>query len=195
MSKKLFGWIALAVVLVAFAGTAWADIAPPRDLNPYKLDPKTGHPAQSAGSTQFSIVQSSDTDVVRLQIPRSVLANLQANGGTTASNGITPAQTRTLFAGVFLSFAMAFGGVWVLRSRKSAPARAVAMLMIAFAVAGTATTAVWANAGPPGRVIFPPGTLPKALKNDTSLDGTVVYEVVDDGNIRLVIPTNEVKRK
>jgi hypothetical protein len=198
--KKLFGWISMALVIAAAAAVTRADIPPPRDLTPYKLNPpanqdwKPGE-TRTAGSGHFAVIASGDTDVVRLQIPRQVLQDLQAAAGNTATtSGMTGEQTRTLFAGVFFSFALAFGGVWILKVRKHPAARVVAMLMIAAAVAGTATTVSWANAGPPGRVIYPPGTLPRALKNDPSLDGTVVYEVKDQGNINLIIPTRELHR-
>jgi hypothetical protein len=202
MKKPLFQLAFGLLLAIGFAAASVrADIAPPRDLTPYKMTPPStnGTPSTtggSSGSTQFVIEQRSDIDVVRLQIPRSVLQNMQKyQGGAPPAAGMTPEKLRTVFAGVFLSCAFAFGGVWVLRKRKSGPARAAAMLMIALAMAGTATTVTWANAGPPGRVIFPPGTLPKALKNDPQLTGTVVYEVVEDGDqIRLLIPANEVKR-
>lgn len=193
--KKSLLQLAFGLVLAAgfAAATARADIAPPRDMTPYKMTPPSTNGA-SSGSTQFVIEQRSDIDVVRLQIPRTVLQNMQKYQGG-ASSGMTSEKLRTVFAGVFLSCAFAFGGVWVLRKRKNGPARAAAMLLIALAVAGTATTVTWANAGPPSRVIFPPGTLPKALKNDPRLNGTVVYEVVEDGDeIRLLVPSAEVVR-
>lgn len=193
--RKAITFGALAVIFTAlFAGVVSADIAPPRDMTPYKMSPPSTNGA-SSGSTQMSIEQRSDIDVIRLQIPRSVLQNMQKHQGGGATSGVTSEKMRTVFAGVFLSCAFAFGGVWLLRKRKGAAPRAAAMLLIAVAVAGTATTVTWANAGPPGRVIFPPGTLPKALKNDPSLRGTVVYEVVEDGDeIRLLVPSGEVVR-
>lgn len=189
--KKQLIFATFAIVIAC--GVVRADIAPPRDMTPYKMSPPSTNGA-SSGSTQLSIEQRSDIDVVRLQIPRSVLQNMQKHQGG-ATSGLTSEKLRTVFAGVFLSCAFAFGGVWLLRKRKGAAGRAAAMLLIAVAVAGTATTVTWANAGPPGRVIFPPGTLPKALKNDPSLKGTVVYEVVEEGDeIRLLIPSGEVVR-
>ncbi|MEO6392344.1 MAG: hypothetical protein ABIP75_10865 [Pyrinomonadaceae bacterium] len=192
--KKLFALTAFAVLL-GIAGIARADIPPPPNMNNQKLN--TGAPlGTTQGSTPFAIEQRSDIDAARLQIPRSVLANMQAAGGTTnPTGGMSGEAMRTLFAGVFLSCALAFGGVWVLRSRKDPAARVAAMMMIAFAVAGTATTIAWANAAPPRPVLYPVGSLPKALKNDPRLYGTVLYEVVEGGSeIRLLIPSKDVKR-
>lgn len=200
MKKPLFQLAFGVLLAIGFAAASVrADIAPPRDMTPYKMTPPSanGTPSTngaSSGSTQMVIEQRSDIDVIRLQIPRTVLQNMQKYQGG-ATSGMTSEKLRTVFAGVFLSCAFAFGGVWVLRKRKSGPARAAAMMLIALAVAGTATTVSWANAGPPSRVIFPPGTLPKALKNDPRLNGTVVYEVVEDGDeIRLLVPSAEVVR-
>ncbi|MBC7929620.1 MAG: hypothetical protein H7Z38_03540 [Rubrivivax sp.] len=148
--KRRVNYLALAAVLLATAVPAFANIAPPNTGK--GLSPKS-----SAFTTQMKIEPDEKVKEARLVIPREVWQQMKAGlDGPDSQNAALAGRTfnlggtQTLMSGVFLSLAFAFGGVWLVRSRKQ-PARfgPAALCVIAFALCGAFAGAAYANAGPP----------------------------------------------
>jgi len=128
-----------------------ADIARP---NNSKNTPNKG-----SVTTQMMIHLKEDAKEAKLVIPRSQLQQLRAqldaldNGvdntaAIVSSGGIT--RTQTIVSGLFLSMAIVFGGIWLVRSGKNR-SKTAKMAAIAVILLGTGSVAmlVYANAGPP----------------------------------------------
>src|SRR5215210_4037099 len=119
MKKSSIQRATLAALLLLITTTlAFADIARPDS-------PKPKTQQNSKITTQMRIDPDEKTSEAKLIIPREIWqqmkAQLDGNGAQTASAttrffNMTGAQT--IMSGLFLSLAFAFGGVWLVRSRK-----------------------------------------------------------------------------
>ena len=137
---------------------------------------------------------NSKTGEAKLLIPRSVLEQMRAglDGDDSRSAAFAYFNTggaQTLMAGVFLSLAFAFGGVWLVRSRGQRRLGPAALCVAALALCGAAATAAYANAGPPPVArsltskILVPGAQPYGVY------GQVKVEISDDeSQLTLVLP-------
>jgi hypothetical protein len=142
--------LALAALLLATAVPAFSNIALPKE--------ERGKLAKSSAfTTAMKIEPDEKVTEARLVIPRQVWQQMKAglDGEDSQTAALTGSRfnlggTQTVVSGVFLSLAFAFGGVWLMRSRKQAvrfgPA---ALCIIALALCGTFAGAAYANAGPP----------------------------------------------
>ncbi|HEU4388765.1 MAG TPA: hypothetical protein VFV34_13265, partial [Blastocatellia bacterium] len=120
--------------------------------------PKSKGSKSTKSPIRMSIIPDRSAGEARLEIPRSVLNQLRAelDGdrneqiAETAGTNSQSANTQTAMAGIFLSLALAFGGIWLLRSRKEATRLSRAQLGIAvLALCATSASFAYANAGPP----------------------------------------------
>jgi hypothetical protein len=115
---------------------------------------------QKSVSTTMMIHLKEDAKEAKLVIPRSQLQQLRAqldalDSGTdntaaavVSSSGIT--RTQTIVSGLFLSMAIVFGGIWFVRSGRTASRTAkVAAIAVLLLGTGSVATLVFANAGPP----------------------------------------------
>jgi hypothetical protein len=105
--------------------------------------------------------------------------------------GLPPAHTAA--AGLLLSLALAFSGLWLARTGRGARARRVAAIVGVCALcalsAGAAATLTRANIAPPS-LPLDAGTLPQAVGGE-ALSGTVRVLLLKEGaggGIRLVVP-------
>jgi hypothetical protein len=148
--KLRVNYLALAALLLAAAIPAFADIALPKEE-------RGKSPKSSAFTTHMKIEPDEKVTEARLVIPREVWQQMKAGlDGEDSRNAALAGRTfnlggtQTVVSGLFLSLAFAFGGVWLMRSRKQAlrfgPA---ALCVIAFALCGAFAGAAYANAGPP----------------------------------------------
>jgi hypothetical protein len=187
---RLFKYFAaLALLLLAAASPAFADIALP---NP--KPERAGEVREDLPFSRMSIERVDGLREARLQIPRSQLTRMGVAAGVEA-----PGSRRgllngagTAVAGVFLSLAVVLTGVLLVRSRRRGAAfgRATAALLVCATAAGLGAAAAYANAGPPmpRRTAQDPGTLIKAASGRT-LTGSIRIEVVEDGTeIKLLVP-------
>jgi hypothetical protein len=137
---------AVLVVLGVFSAAAFADVPRP-DKKPVKQ--------RSIESTLYIKIDK-DAKEARLVIPKSQLNELRAalddaDGDLTSTaslGGVTRIQT--IAAGSFLSLAFAFGGIWLIRTRR--PGSESGKVIVGVAVAAalfSGSMLVWANAGPP----------------------------------------------
>ena len=197
--KHWMSGIACVALLAATSATALANLANPD--SPRK-------PSKSANvNARMSIEPSQEATEARLVIPRAVWRNLRAelegpDAGTQAA-ALTGARfnaggPQTAMAGLFLSLAFAFGGVWLVRARKSLSGRTrtaalgVALVMLAGA---SAASIAYANAGPPpvARSLTSKILIPDAQWY--GVYGQVKVELVDEGDqIRLVLPKPKEKK-
>lgn len=178
--------------LTLFAGSAFADIPRPK-VTPNK-------PAKTASiDTRLDIRIRRDAKEAKLILSRAQLNQLRAeldaiDGGATdtASAGITGSQT--IAGGLFLSLAMVFAGVWVVRSgRMPKPAAAAVVL---FAV-GSLATMVYANAGPPAEARSITGKMfAPAMHYYKFGGGSIKLEISDEeDNPTLIVPDTEEPKK
>ena len=184
--KCRVNFLALAALLLAATVSASADVAPPdkAKIKPPKVSPFTA---------QMNIQPDLKSGEAKLLIPRSVLEQMRAglDGDDSHSAALAFFNTsgaQTLMAGVFLSLAFAFGGVWLVRSRGQRRLGPAALCVAALALCGVAATAAYANAGPP--------PVARSLTTKILIDqaqwygvyGQVKVEVTDDDRITLVLP-------
>ncbi|HYH85937.1 MAG TPA: hypothetical protein VEX60_10835 [Pyrinomonadaceae bacterium] len=148
--KIRVNYLALAALLLATAVPALSNIALPKE--------ERGKPRNSSAfTTAMKIATDEKVNEARLVIPREVWQQMKAGlDGEGSQNAAVAGRTfnlggtQTVVSGVFLSLAFAFGGVWLVRSRRQAlrfgPA---ALCVIALALCGAFAGAAYANAGPP----------------------------------------------
>jgi hypothetical protein len=186
--KCRVNFLALAALLLAAGVSASADVAPPDKA-------KSKPPKVSPFIAPMRISPDVKPGEARLVIPRSVLERMRAglDGDDSRSAAFAYFNTsgaQTLMAGLFLSLAFAFGGVWLVRSRGQRRLGPAALCVAALALCGVAATAAHANAGPPP---VARSLTSKILIQEATwygVYGQVKVEVVDDDDneIRLVLP-------
>ena len=185
--KRRFNYLALAALLLATAVNTFADVrVPDKDKNK--------SPKVSPFTAQMMIDPNTKSSEARLLIPREVLQQMRAglDGEDARGSALAFFNTggaQTVVAGLFLSLALAFGGLWLVRSRGQRRLGPAALCLAALALCGVAATSVYANAGPPP---VARSLTSKILIQDAKwygVYGQVKVEVVDDNNqITLVLP-------
>jgi hypothetical protein len=196
MSKSWIPRSALSLLMLLSTITlAVADIPNPNSRNQSKSDLKI----------QMQIDTDEKVKEAKLIIPRAIWqqmrAQLDGNDSQTAAattRFFNMSGAQTIMSGIFLSLAFAFGGVWLVRSRKGAErtARAVALTVSLFLIGGIAAGVAYANAGPPpvARSLTSKILIPELQW--WGAYGEVKLEVVEEGNeIRLVLPRREITDK
>ena len=174
------------VLLTAIA--AFADV--PKPKQPEKAAKYVLH-------TSLEIATDPKAYEAKLQISQSELKTLQAalagaSGDTTIAASITRSPARTIIAGLLMFLAVSVAGVLFARSSSFGRAqKAVAGMILLFAVVGAAAIITRGNAGPPGSYRW--RNLPQALTEGKPTIGGVDIEVIpDDANsgvrMRLIIP-------
>ena len=179
-----------AFVLLASAA-AFADIARP--------DPtKTPKPSKGVTTTMYIRLDRNATDT-KLIIPKSQVKQLRAeldqlddasdNTAAVTAEPSTFSRTQTIVSGGFLSLALVFGGMWFVRSGKSATKGGKALVILALiAGAGSAATLVYANAGPPPITTISSSLFDKDQFRYRSVSGKVKIETSDDKTVSLIVP-------
>ena len=180
--------IALGALLLATSVSVLADVPNPN-----------GHKSSRSSNIRTFMHLSPDVHATeaRLIIPRSLLTQMSAQTEGSDSQSAAAMQrifnisgAQTIMAGIFLSLALAFGGVWLVRSRAASgkPARAalgIALLVLCGACAGVA----YANAGPPPVARSLTSKILIQEAQPYGAGGEVKVEVSDDANtITLELP-------
>ena len=143
--------LCLTTLVLLVSAAAFADIARPEP---------TKTPKQGKGIDTTMVIQlKSDAKEAKLIIPKSQIKQLRAeleqldNESDNTAAVTTPnsfSRTQTIVSGMFLSLALVFGGMWFVRSGKTATKTGKTLVILAvFAGLGSAATFVYANAGPP----------------------------------------------
>jgi hypothetical protein len=151
--KKTINICAVCVLLLTLCSLAFADIAPIRTPKP------TPTPKQVKSiDTNLTIRLVKDVKQARLVIPKSQIRELRAqleqldndSSDETASVSNNFGHIQTIVSGLFLSFALVFGGVWLARSRKTeVKASKVLVIGSVMFLCGALATISFANMGPP----------------------------------------------
>ena len=179
----------LSITLLASAA-AFADLAKPEPT-------KAKIPSKSI-STTMTILLKSDAKEARLVIPRSQIKQLRAEleqmdddtDNTAAVTGDV-SRTQTIVSGMFLSLALVFGGVWFARSGKTATKIGKTLIAIAVvALAASAGTFIYANAGPPPEARSITGKMfSQAVHIYKFGSGAIKLETTKDNNgVTLIVP-------
>jgi opacity protein-like surface antigen len=185
--KRRVNYLALAALLLATAASAFADVRVP--------DKEKNRPPKAQPFTALMMIDpNTKSTEARLLIPREVLQQMRAgldgeDSRAAALAFFNTSGAQTVMAGLFLSLALAFGGVWLVRSRGQKRLGPAALCVAALALCGAAATAAYANAGPPSvaRSLTSKILIPDAKWY--GVYGQVKVEVVDDDNqIKLVLP-------
>lgn len=128
-------WIVFVIALFS-AGCGWIDLSADhqRDLQTAKNE----HDA-----VPMVIQVDASAQQAQLQIPRKMLAKLQANAGPRVPN-----QTQTMVAGLSLAMGLACGGLWLVRHHGKGCGKLLICPIIAVILSSAAV--VWADSPPPG---------------------------------------------
>jgi hypothetical protein len=169
---------AVAALFVVLSSSALADIPKPKDSG-------ATPPKRDENVLELVIEPGEPQQEAQLWLPPDFMAAAREDAG------MPPAQTAA--TGVALSLSLAFGGVWLVRTRRRLGTRATAAAVAVFGtLAGTAVYA-FANAAPPRN--YRPvdaGTLRLAAPDGKALSGKVrFYYGYDQGVVKLVIPKGE----
>ncbi len=188
--KRLF---CLTSMILLASAAAFADIARPQ---PYK----TPRPNSSKSiETGMTIRLDSEAKEARLIIPKSKIKELRAElekldddadntAAVTTPGAFT--RTQTIVSGSFLSLALIFGGMWFVRSGKSATKTGKGLVILAV-VTGivSAATLIYANAGPPQEARSITGKMfTQAVHMYGTGWGVVRLETRDQKQIELIVP-------
>ncbi|MBS1794459.1 MAG: hypothetical protein JSS81_11425 [Acidobacteria bacterium] len=187
--KKIAFLLTFILLTAAFAR---AD----ESIPPTPKPTKTPRGATSLDST-LNIRLATGEKQARLIIPKDKLKQLRAElDGLDDADAPTASvftRTQTVVGGLFLSLGMVFGGVWFVRSGKSAAKKAkIAALVAVVFGAGALATAVSGNIRPPTRKDITSEIFKSEYFQYSGLDGDVRVEVTDSGDkIRLIVPKVE----
>lgn len=186
--------ICLSLLLMLAASAAFADIA-----RPDRPPSRTPKPARQIDAS-MSIRLDRDAKEARLIIPRSQLKQLRAeleslDDGRDDTAALTSpgsfSRTQTIVSGMFLSLAVVFGGMWFVRSGKSATKTGKIMMALAVTLGiASAATFVYANAGPPMEARSITGKMFSQAMHIYGFGwGRVKLEMSADGDqIELIVP-------
>jgi hypothetical protein len=183
--------LALGLLLLAASVPAFADIpAPDSNRNKPAAQPKI--------KSSMHLQPDYQAKEARLLIPRDVLRQLQEAAGSDAPNSAAKTAsafnlngTQTVVAGLFLSLAFVFGGVWLARTRATATDKLTraALGVAVLALCGATASIAYANAGPPPVARSLTSKLLIQEAHAYGAYGEVTVEVVDEGkSITLVLP-------
>jgi len=108
---------------------------------------------------------------------------------TASIGGVSRVQT--IAGGFFLSMAMIFGGVWLIRSKKAGNESGKVIIGLAVTAAFcSGSMLVWANAGPPAEARSITGKMfSQAVHIYKFGYGKIKLETTDDdGDVQLIVP-------
>ena len=186
--RLLRQFAALALLLLAAAAPAFADIALPKRPPVNNSEVRRDLP-----TSRMTIERVEGLREARLQIPRGQIEELNAFAGIGGGPGNSSAvlgSAGTVVGGLFISLAVVLTGLLLARSRRGLRVgRAAAAVALCACVAGAAAVAAYANvAPPPGLRPQDPGTLVRAVAG-VPLSGAIRVEVVEGGSeIKLLVP-------
>jgi hypothetical protein len=136
----------------------------PQNLTTVRNRPRPGGAPQKDKNEQVNVIELESTETPIDPTPRN--------------------PNHLMIAGVALTLALGFGGVWLIRRQGKMGTRALA-IMLAAGGSLAVTTLVWANAAPPP--VKPPPAKERVLL-PVAFNGNVSLEVVVGGDtIRLVL--------
>lgn len=150
--------IALLMLLIATATPALADVALPKDNKSQKEKNPTVTVFMDIRENEY---EKQPTLMISRSLLRQLRAGLDSDGSGASQSAASVSRfdgfggKQTMMAGIFLSLALTFGGVWIVRTHKQSKgvggrrlSQAALGLMIC-ALCGASASLAYANAGPP----------------------------------------------
>ncbi len=198
--KNLATIILLLLFVLATTLLVRADIARPNKPVKPPTENKTLY-------SYLQVIPDSKATGARLQIKQSVFnqltAGMQGNSSNAAlTSTATPANTRTIIAGVLLFLSIAFAGVWIARTMRTKSElgrgqKAVAALMLVVVMVGAAAVITQGNAPPPG---YQWRGLSTAIAEGRTTFGEVTIEIIPDdtgdgAGAKLIVPVRKQNTK
>ena len=112
---------------------------------------------------------------------------------SVSSSSEDSSRVQTIVSGVFLSFAFIFNGIWLVRSRQTTEHGGNAFMLLAvMAAIGSATTFVYANAGPPPDARSITGKMFSSGLHSLGYGwGKIKLEAGDGQRVHLIVPNPE----
>ena len=180
--------LSLTALLLVIASSAFADIAQP-DRTPKPT------PTPRSVTTSMRIRLDRNATEAKLILPKSQIKQLRAELEQLDSESDDTAvvtntsRTQTIVSGAFLSLALVFGGMWFVRSGKSATKSGKSLMILAIvAGVGSAATLVYANAGPPPITSITGNIFNRDAIRYRSINAPVKIEMSDDNSVQFIVP-------
>ena len=167
-----------------------ADLAVPKPSTVTRLNTKTVW-------NNLTIEPTANLSEARLQISQQALNELQAAlpnqaGAQSSTPGISGNSTRTIMAGLSLFVAIAFGGIWLVRSQSTRGQKTFAAVLLGAAVLTLASLVAQGNAAPP---FIRWRSLTTNLSQGRPTTGEITIEVVKEGDgMKLILPVAKAKQ-
>jgi len=186
--KRLFSLFALTAILSVIA---LADVRLP--------DTPTPKPLPKGKQMEMFIDVTSEVDEPTLVIKKSSAKRLRAaldeaenSDNSTASVEAKPnlGSVQTVIAGTFLSLALVFGGVWLVRSKPSRTTIGLFLILIL----GSSSLLVLANVAPPRVFGISKNVFSDEIQRRAFVRGKVRIKIVNDSigdDIKLLVPSDE----
>ncbi len=185
--------ICLSMLILLTSVAAFSDIAPEKTP---KVKPTPKFKMTNTTMTMTIRMDANAKEAV-LRIPKSQLKHLAELEGEDSDSDNTAAvagsfsKTQTIVSGAFLSLALVFGGMWFVRSGKSATKAGKTLVVLAvITAAGSAATLVYANAGPPSALRSISNKLfdKKTFQYWNFASGSIRVETSPGDTIDLIVP-------
>ena len=182
--------LAAALTLVLAHNNTRADLAAPTNT------PKVTRLNTKTVWNNLTIEPTANVNEARLQISQQALNDLQAalpgqTGAQSSTPGLNSNSTRTIMAGLSLFVAIAFGGIWLVRSQSSRAQKTFAAVLLGTAVLGLASMVAQGNAAPP---FIRWRSLTTNLTQGRPTIGEITVEVVKEGDgMKLILPVAKTK--
>jgi cell division protein FtsL len=181
---------AAGFILLLPHNTTRADLAVPKSSTVTRLNTKTVW-------SNLTVEPATNGNEARLQISQEALTKLQAvlqaqAGSQSSLTEINSNSTRTIMAGLSLFAAIAFGGIWLVRSQSSRGQKTFAALLLGTTVLTLASMIAQGNAAPP---FLRWRSLTTNLTQGRPTTGEITIEVVKEGEgMKLILPVAQTKR-
>jgi hypothetical protein len=107
-------------------------------------------PHKPGDPVPFVIVVDDKAAPAKLTVPKELIGAMRAALDNADGNSYASAATPTVAAGLSLSLALAFGGVWLMRSRAGQGGKHLAILVGAVALFAVTGVSVFADKAPGG---------------------------------------------
>jgi len=196
--KRRFIYGAVTLWMLALTAGTRADIPapkpPPNEApNPFTTDIKPTRPTTPKSTDSKGLVNgrltiatdSTASGTARLQIPRGMVKELQAQLAASEAGTAAPAvppvaqsSTPVIMSGLFLFLAISATGIWLLRSPGRPRRKAIAAVAIGAALTGATVTIANANMTRPQNWSWSGFT--RAINEGQPAEGSVAIEIVDD---------------
>lgn len=180
--------LSLTALLLLVASSALADIARPENT------PKPTPTPRSVMSSMRIRLDRNATEA-KLILPKSQIKQLRAeleqmdsDSDDTAAVSNT-SRTQTIVSGAFFSLALVFGGMWFVRSGKSATKSGKSLVILAIvAGVGSAATLVYANAGPPPITSITGSLFNRDAVRYRPINAPIKIEMSDEKSVQFIVP-------